>query len=101
MSSESATPALPRTGYFFSEAAIYELKQLRNQLNLMGCLSAACGGDEHNEPTMAIHRWYASFENMERQVDRIMGQSEWISVAPVQPGDGPKRKLLKRKRAMR
>ena len=45
---------MPRTGYFFSEAAIYELKQLRNQLNLMGCLSAACGGDEHNEPTMAI-----------------------------------------------
>jgi hypothetical protein len=50
---------------------------------------------------MAIHRWYASFENMERQVDRIMNQSEWISVTPAKPGDGPKRKLLKRKRAMR
>ncbi len=101
MSSDSPATAMPRTGYFFSEAAIYELKQLRNQLNLMGCLSAACGGDEHNEPTMAIHRWYASFENMERQVDRIMTQSEWISVSPAQPDDSPKRKLLKRKRAMR
>jgi len=36
---------MPRTGYFFSEAAIYELKQLRNQLNLMGCRSAAWCGD--------------------------------------------------------
>lgn len=54
-----------------------------------------------NEPTMAIHRWYASFENMGRQVDQIMSQSEWISVRPAEPGDGPKRKVLKRKRAMR
>lgn len=101
MSSDAPATPLPRTGYFFSEAAIYELKQLRNQLNLMSCLSAACGGDEDNEPTMAIHRWYASFENMERQVDRIMSQSEWISVRPPGAGDGSERKVLKRKRAMR
>ncbi|WP_203322809.1 XAC0095 family protein [Pseudoxanthomonas beigongshangi] len=101
MSSDAPATPLPRTGYFFSEAAIYELKQLRNQLNLMSCLSAACGGDEDNEPTMAIHRWYASFENMERQVDRIMSQSEWISVRAPEAGDGSERKVLKRKRAMR
>ena len=67
----------------------------------MSSLSAACIGDEHNEPTMAIHRWYASFESMQRQVDSIMSRSEWISVTPAKSGDGPKRKLLKRKRAMR
>ena len=54
----------------------------------MGCLSAACGGDEHNESTMAIHRWYASFENMERQVDRIMNQSEWRRPSPATAPSG-------------
>nr|WP_295383403.1 hypothetical protein [Pseudoxanthomonas sp.] len=101
MSSDAPATPLPRTGYFFSEAAIYELKQLRNQLSLMSCLSAACAGDEDHEPTMAIHRWYASFENMGHQVDRIMGQSVWISVRPPGAGDGSRRKVLKRKRAMR
>lgn len=47
------------------------------------------------------HRWYASFESMGRQLDRIMGQPEWISVRPPGAGDGPRRKVLKRKRAMR
>lgn len=97
MNSTSPAPTAHQTGFLFPEPAFYQLRQLREQLKLMGYLSAACAGDETREPTMAIHRWYAGFEALEQQVGHILSRARWVSLQ--QKKSGNKGKKLKRAKA--
>lgn len=91
MRSTSPAPTAHHTGFLFPEPAFYELRQLREQIKLMGYLSAACAGDEDHEPAMAIHRWHAGFEALERQIGQILGRARWVSLKQAQDADTGKK----------
>lgn len=87
MSSTSTAPAAHHTGFLFPEPVFYKLRHLREQIKVMEYLNAACAGDEDLESTMAIPRWHAGFEALERQVGHVLSRARWVSVPPKQNAD--------------